>query len=67
MCRLRNKLGWQYNSIIDLRDKTKPKGMHRTTFNRLVLRHDQLDHKQNMLCMQSFKSFMDRNGFEYQD
>lgn len=66
MYRLRDKLGWEYDSVLmPIWKQHKPKGMHRTTFNRLVLRHDQLDHKQNKLSMQSFKSFMDKHGFDY--
>lgn len=66
MYRLRNKLGWEYDSVLmPIYKQHRPKGMHQITFNRLVLRHDQLDHKQNKLSMQSFKSFMDRNGFDY--
>lgn len=66
MYRIRDKLGWDYDGVLMPRYKRhKPKGMHQATFNRLVLRHDQLDHKQNKLSMQSFKSFMDKHGFEY--
>ena len=59
--RLRNKLDWEYENILMPRYKQiKPKGMHQTTFDRLVARHDYLHWKRNRMCMESFKAFTKR-------
>lgn len=63
MCRIRNKLNWQYdNAWIKPYYKIRPKGMHQTTFNKLVDRHDQLENKTNRYLMASFKKLSDRYG-----
>lgn len=65
MYRLRDKLNWQYeNAIMHPWHKIRPKGMHQATFERLVARHDHLDHKANILCMENFKAFAKRYGLE---
>jgi len=40
---IRERLGWQVGIIKGIGDK--PKGMHRTTFNRLLLEYEQLQQK----------------------
>lgn len=57
MYKLRNKLGWQYdNAWMKSAYKIKPKGMHQTTFNKLVDRHDLLEDRANRYCMVSFRA-----------
>lgn len=61
MCKLRNKLNWQYdNAWMKSADKIKPKGMHQTTFDKLVDRHDRLENRANRYCMASFKALEKR-------
>lgn len=58
MYRLRNRLDWEYdNAWMQESNKIRPKGMHQTTFNRLVERHDQLEAKANKYCAANFKAF----------
>lgn len=57
MCKLRNKLDWRYdNAWMKPVYKIKPKGMHQTTFDKLVDRHDKLEDRANRYCMASFKA-----------
>lgn len=66
MYRIREKLKWQYDSAwMQPWHRIKPKGMHYSTFDKLVARHDDLEAKTNRYCMASFKSFMDKHGFDY--
>lgn len=63
MYKIRNKLQWQYETAyMNAWQRIKPKGMHHTTYNNLVLKHDQLEEKANRYCIASFKSFMNRYG-----
>lgn len=56
MYKLRNKLNWKYdNAWIKQIYKIKPKGMHQTTFHKLIDRHDSLEDRANRYCMASFK------------
>ncbi|MEF9993665.1 MAG: hypothetical protein RSA22_05545 [Acinetobacter sp.] len=65
MCRIRHKLDWKYdNAWMKSYYKIKPKGMHQTTFDKMVVRHDQLEHKTNRYLMTSFRSLSKRYGFE---
>lgn len=67
LMRVCNRLGWRHENIhIPMYKKIKPKGMHDSTFKRLELRFNQLYHKQNLLCMQSFKAFTKRYGIDYE-
>ena len=61
MYKIRNKLQWQYETAyMNAWQRIKPKGMHHTTYNNLMLKHDQLEEKANRYCIASFKSFMNR-------
>lgn len=57
MYKLRDRLGWRYdNAWMRPSRKIRPKGMHQTTFDKLVERHDALENRANRYCMASFKS-----------
>jgi hypothetical protein len=61
MYKLRNKLDWQYdNAWMKYYYKIKPKGMHQTTFDKLVDRHDKLENRANRYCMASFKALEEK-------
>ena len=66
MYRIRNKLDWEYDTAwMQQWKKLKPKGMHYSTFNRLVEKHDRLEKKAEQYCIASYKAFMDRCSFDY--
>ncbi|MCH4248628.1 MAG: hypothetical protein LKF82_12510 [Acinetobacter populi] len=66
LCRLRNRLNWEYENALPLPiyKQIKPKGMHETTFQRLVARHEYIEWKRNKICVQNFKAFAKRYGLE---
>lgn len=65
MYKIRDKLNWQYDTaFMKSWHKLKPKGMHYSTYNRLVQRHDELERKSEQYCIANFHAFMNRHGLK---
>ena len=62
--KIRDKFQWQYETAqMNVWQRIKPKGMHhRTTYNKLMLRHDQLEAKADRYLIASFRAFMEKYG-----